>query len=91
MVKYVLGHNDFRLEVRFSAPLFMKKIIFLFLFATPTFAQQFSLNEIAKWKKQASQITIIRDDWGIPHVYGKTDADAVFGWLTDESEHCIAF
>ena len=81
-----MGHNDFRLEVRFSAPLFMKKIIFLFLFATPTFAQQFSLNEIAKWKKQASQITIIRDNWGIPHVYGKTDADAVFGLLYAQCE-----
>ena len=33
----------------------------------------------ARWEKQAAGITIIRDDWGIAHVYGKTDADAVFG------------
>jgi acyl-homoserine lactone acylase PvdQ len=39
--------------------------------ATPT--------EIARWKQQASQVTIVRDDWGIAHVYGKTDADTVFG------------
>ena len=35
--------------------------------------------EIARWKQQASNVTIIRDDWGIAHVYGKSDADAVFG------------
>jgi acyl-homoserine lactone acylase PvdQ len=26
-------------------------------------------------------VTIIRDEWGIPHIYGKTDADAVFGLM----------
>ena len=31
-------------------------------------------------------ITIIRDDWGIAHVYGKTDADAVFGAVYAQAE-----
>ncbi len=31
-------------------------------------------------------VTIIRDDWGIAHVYGKTDADAVFGALYAQAE-----
>ncbi|HJT52346.1 MAG TPA: penicillin acylase family protein [Candidatus Angelobacter sp.] len=35
--------------------------------------------DIARWKQEAANVTIIRDDWGIAHVYGKTDADAVFG------------
>ena len=35
--------------------------------------------EIAAWKRQAQNVTITRDDWGIAHVRGKTDADAVFG------------
>jgi acyl-homoserine lactone acylase PvdQ len=35
--------------------------------------------DVARWEKQAAGITIVRDDWGIAHVYGKTDADAVFG------------
>ena len=35
--------------------------------------------EVARWRRQAQAVTIIRDDWGIAHVYGKTDADAVFG------------
>ena len=36
-----------------------------------------SRTEIAAWEGQAQAVTIIRDDWGIPHIYGKTDADAV--------------
>src|SRR5919199_1469245 len=35
--------------------------------------------EITRWQQHATNVTIIRDDWGIAHVYGKTDADAVFG------------
>ena len=35
--------------------------------------------DIARWKQEAANVTIIRDDWGIAHVYGKTDAHAVFG------------
>jgi acyl-homoserine lactone acylase PvdQ len=36
-------------------------------------------DEIQRWEQQAKRIAIVRDDWGIAHVYGKTDADAVFG------------
>ena len=42
--------------------------------------------EISKWTKQAQQVSIIRDHWGIPHIYGKTDADAVFGLLYAQCE-----
>ena len=42
--------------------------------------------EIAKWEEQAHKITIIRDDFGVPHVYGPTDADAVFGLLYAQCE-----
>lgn len=35
--------------------------------------------EILRWEKQARNVSIVRDDWGIAHVYGKTDADTVFG------------
>jgi acyl-homoserine-lactone acylase len=41
---------------------------------------------VSAWEKQAQNITIIRDDWGIPHVYGKTDADAVFGVMYAQAE-----
>jgi len=36
-------------------------------------------DEVARWQQQAARVTIIRDDWGIAHIYAKTDADAVFG------------
>ena len=64
----------------------MKKLIFLWLLSSPLMAQKFTNEEIARWQKQAKQITIIRDTWGIPHVYGKTDADAVFGLLYAQCE-----
>src|SRR5690242_20198220 len=35
--------------------------------------------EAARWAREARNVTIVRDDWGIAHIYGKTDADAVFG------------
>jgi len=63
------------------------KYLFLFLFVPiQLFSQKFTPTEIAKWKQQAKQITIIRDNWGIAHVYGKTDADAVFGLLFAQCE-----
>ncbi|MET0595651.1 MAG: penicillin acylase family protein, partial [Polyangiaceae bacterium] len=36
--------------------------------------------------KRAENVTIVRDDWGIPHVHGKTDADAVFGLIYAQAE-----
>src|SRR5882672_10992126 len=40
----------------------------------------------AAWERQSQNVTIVRDDWGIPHVYGKTDADAVFGVIYAQAE-----
>ena len=45
-----------------------------------------SPDEIAAWEARAEGITIIRDDWGIAHVYGQTDADAVFGMVYAQAE-----
>jgi acyl-homoserine lactone acylase PvdQ len=42
--------------------------------------------EAARWQHEAANVTIIRDDWGIAHVYGKTDADAVFGMIYAQAE-----
>ncbi|MBI2072295.1 MAG: penicillin acylase family protein, partial [Gemmatimonadetes bacterium] len=42
--------------------------------------------EVAAWERQAQNVTIIRDDWGIAHIYGKTDADAVFGLIYAQAE-----
>lgn len=42
--------------------------------------------EIARWEASAANVTIKRDRWGIPHIYGKTDADTVFGTLYAQAE-----
>jgi acyl-homoserine-lactone acylase len=59
---------------------FMKNLVFILLAASSCFAAQSSTKaDVARWEQHAKNVTIIRDDWGIAHVYGKTDADAVFG------------
>lgn len=45
-----------------------------------------STTDTARWQAQADRVTIFRDDFGIPHIYGKTDADAVFGMLYAQCE-----
>ena len=39
-----------------------------------------------RWQEHVENTTIIRDDFGVPHIYGKTDADAVFGLLYAQCE-----
>ncbi|MDE2248685.1 MAG: penicillin acylase family protein, partial [Xanthomonadaceae bacterium] len=40
----------------------------------------------ARWQREAQAVTITRDDWGIAHVHGRTDADAVFGMAYAQAE-----
>jgi len=42
--------------------------------------------ELARWQGSAGRVTILRDKWGIPHVFGKSDADAVFGMIYAQAE-----
>src|SRR5690348_1844283 len=42
--------------------------------------------ELARLRSEASHVTITRDDWGIAHVHGYTDADAVFGAIYAQAE-----
>ena len=62
----------------------MKKFFFLFFLPLFSFAQQ--QTDIARWEETAKRVNIIRDKWGIPHIYGKTDADCVFGLLYAQCE-----
>src|SRR4030095_2599220 len=69
----------------------MKKPTLLFFFAI---ALQLNFgasssgqnSDLQRWERRARNVTIIRDDWGIAHVYGKTDADAVFGAIYAQAE-----
>ena len=42
--------------------------------------------EKERWAIHSSNTEIIRDTFGVPHIYGKTDADAVFGLLYAQCE-----
>ena len=42
--------------------------------------------DLARWQRRARAVTIVRDDWGIAHVRGRTDADAVFGMIYAQAE-----
>jgi acyl-homoserine-lactone acylase len=65
----------------------MKKFVLIFAAASAVLASQtHKTPEVSRWEQQARNVTIIRDDWGIAHVYGKTDADAVFGMEYAQAE-----
>ena len=60
----------------------MKKGLFLLFISFVIQANSF--------EDQAKRVTIHRDEWGIPHIYGKTDADAVFGLMYAQCEDDFA-
>ncbi len=64
----------------------MRGILILIFLPIVSLAQTFQPKEISRYIAQAKQVTIIRDMWGIPHIYGKTDADAVFGLMYAQCE-----
>jgi acyl-homoserine-lactone acylase len=65
----------------------MTKLLVFLTAALTAFAFQATKDQdIARWEKQARNITIVRDNWGIAHIYGKTDADTVFGTVYAQAE-----
>ncbi len=48
--------------------------------------EKFSTEEIARMEATAENVEILRDRWGIAHIYGVTDADTVFGTLYAQAE-----
>jgi acyl-homoserine-lactone acylase len=66
----------------------MKTLFLLFVLTSLTApgGAQSVAGDKARWAAEAARVTIIRDDWGIAHVFGKSDADAVFGMIYAQSE-----
>ncbi len=65
----------------------MKKLALILLLTCMACAPEAAVDtEVAAWEARAAGITIIRDDWGVPHIYGETDADAVFGMIYAQAE-----
>ncbi|MCK0178977.1 acylase [Flavobacteriaceae bacterium S0862] len=62
-------------------------LILLLIFTLASCKNETTLtDEEKRWQQHAENIEIIRDDFGVPHIYGKTDADAVFGLLYAQCE-----
>src|SRR2546428_5977446 len=72
--------RDLRFLNRLVLSALITALAVAFCFASPTPA------EAARWERFAHNVTITRDDWGIAHVVGKTDADAVFGAIYAQAE-----
>jgi acyl-homoserine lactone acylase PvdQ len=68
----------------------MKTLLCFLFIPLFSFSQQFNQKEIDRYKTQAQRVTIITDNWGVPHIYGKTDADAVFGLMYTQCEQNFA-
>jgi acyl-homoserine lactone acylase PvdQ len=64
----------------------MLKKPFLFIAFVGLFSISLAQSDLAKWELRSQNTEIIRDQWGIPHIYGKTDADTVFGMIYAQCE-----
>ena len=68
----------------------MKKIrvvvAITFAFALSALTSQAQIQDQMRWQTEARNVTITRDNWGIAHIHGKTDADAVFGMIYAQAE-----
>lgn len=64
----------------------MKAFIILLFIPLFCFSQKPAQNEMVRLTSLSKKVQIIRDNFGIPHIYGKTDADAVFGLLYAQCE-----
>ena len=67
----------------------MRKSLLLIFLSIPLISaaqKVFTASEIARFKTEAADVKIARDSWGVPHIYGLTDADAVFGLMYAECE-----
>jgi acyl-homoserine lactone acylase PvdQ len=63
-----------------------KYLLILILFFLWQSVSGAEVGEKAKWEQQAKNVSIVRDDWGIAHITGKTDADAIFGMIYAQAE-----
>ncbi|MGN6092642.1 MAG: penicillin acylase family protein [Luteibacter jiangsuensis] len=61
-------------------------LFFASVLASPSVLATSEAGDAPRWRREAAAVTIVRDDWGIAHVHGKRDADAVFGMAYAQAE-----
>jgi len=74
------------MALSFNIRLMIGALFILFVSACATPLLLPPISEIDRLTARAERVDIIRDDFGVPHIYGKTDADAVFGLLYAQAE-----
>ena len=65
----------------------MKQLpLLLVLSCAPRATDRAGAPDRVRWERIAERVAIVRDDWGIAHVHGRSDADAVFGMIYAQAE-----
>jgi acyl-homoserine-lactone acylase len=64
----------------------MRAVVFALMGASLLCAASARGHDTGRWLRRTQDVTIVRDEWGIAHIYGKTDADAVFGAIYAQAE-----
>ena len=71
---------------RFARNLAPLATLVLLVAASACAPMRAAVDETARWEARAERVEILRDEWGIPHIYAPTDADAVFGLMYTQAE-----
>jgi acyl-homoserine-lactone acylase len=65
----------------------MRFFVFAVLCASSALgAAEAAADQDARWHRHVENVRIVRDSWGIAHIYGKSDADTVFGTIYAQAE-----
>ncbi|MDE2488094.1 MAG: penicillin acylase family protein [Alphaproteobacteria bacterium] len=64
----------------------MRAVLLGLVLATLAGAAGAAPSDLARERAEAAHVTIVRDDWGIAHVHGHTDREAVFGMAYAQAE-----
>jgi acyl-homoserine lactone acylase PvdQ len=66
--------------------IFCSVLCALATFGTGEAAAEATAAQAARWLHHADNVLIVRDNWGIAHIYGRSDADTVFGMMYAQAE-----
>ena len=71
---------------KYSLPVTLIILFSGFLISKWIYRPRFTLSEDELMEAKSREVTIYRDTWGVPHIFGKTDPDAAFGLAYAHSE-----
>jgi acyl-homoserine-lactone acylase len=75
-----------RYKIPFQRLILLLLVLSLVPSSLPAFTAHAATTDSAKVERLARAVTIYRDTYGVPHVFGPTDASCVFGYLYAQAE-----